>query len=119
MPNVKIIENPAEDRQNAIATNSHERDDMQQRIDQQFKELLDRWTAAHRPGPEKSPFVRVTVVKADVGALKAMIRRAATLHKHGVVFYRDQRNPNGSVSVKYVPAPKPAPATQTGQDGKG
>jgi hypothetical protein len=108
MPAIKIHEAQGEDTQNTVAVASRERDETQKHIDQRFKSRFEHWTTAGKPKPDKAPREatdRITVAKTDVAALKGMIRRAATLHKTGVVFYKDAKDGNGNTTVKYVPAP--------------
>jgi hypothetical protein len=106
---IQFQETPEEDTQTTVRQQNRERDEMQQHLDARFQAVLEAWQKARKPRAERSPFDRITVAKNDVQALKDMIRRAATLHKHAVVFFQDAKHPNGNVTVKYVPAPKPEP----------
>lgn len=115
MADIKLLDSPADDTQTELRPPAtHERDDFQKTIDGRYKNVLDRWVAAKHPAPGNSPHDRITVAKKDVPALKSAIRRAATFHKHGYFFFKDRKDANGTVTVKYVPAPKPVKAETNG-----
>lgn len=100
------------DTQEKLSTGrSRERDETQVMIDGIYGELVAEWDKAGKPEPGKSnPFRRLAVAKADVSELKSMIRRAATLHKVAPVYWKDAKNDDGTVTVKFgaqVIPPKP------------
>ena len=108
MPQVKFLDTPAKDEQTEVRPPKSHRDETQRHIDDVFKGLTERWVKAGKPAPADAryPAHRFVVAKSDVSALKAMIRRAAALHKHDVTWWKDVKTEEGAVSVKFGPAPK-------------
>jgi hypothetical protein len=104
------------DTQEELSTGrSRERDETQVMIDGIYGELVAEWDKAGKPEPGKgNPFRRLAVAKADVSELKSMIRRAATLHKVAPVYWKDAKNDDGTVTVKFGAQAIPPKASPNG-----
>jgi len=80
----------------------HVRDDFQQAVDKDVSALKTATATAkwpdHNPG---KLYHRYVVGSDDRAALKAVIRRAATLHKVAPVFYKDAKTEAGHIVVKF------------------
>jgi hypothetical protein len=113
MPDIKLLDPPAEDTQTEVKPLPGYRDEGQRHFDGVFKELHERWQKHGKPAPEarNAQTWRGRVAKKEVSTLKAMLRSAATHSKSDIRFYRDAKHEDGSVTVKVTPADKPAPAT--------
>lgn len=104
---INLLPTPETDTQTEVRKHRSDRDEFQLHFDGRFAKLVEAWKAAGHPAPDKTKADRVTVAKGDVAALKAVIRRAATFHRHGVTFFKDATDAKGNVTVKYVPVAKP------------
>lgn len=104
------------------------RDENQQSIDNDAKELHDAWAAipeadrpsyatlASKPGFKKAKKIVYVVAKADRSAVKSMIRRACLLHKGVPVYVPDKpvvaAEKDGDYRIKWTWAP-PIPKAKT------
>jgi hypothetical protein len=78
------------------------RDEFQLQIDAEMAALKVRTATAGWPDPDpKTPFLRYVVDSDEVTAMKGVLRRAATLHKVEVDFYKDAKTEAGHVSIKF------------------
>lgn len=109
---IKLIDAPVTDADAGEQTeiNSQKnrgRDDTQKAVDGHMEPVVAAWVKAGKPAVESAPTGRLITAKADVGEVKRMLRRAATLHKVAVVLYKDFVRPDGDVNVKYTVQPIP------------
>jgi hypothetical protein len=101
--------------QTELATGaSRFRDEFQQSVDADVAALKAKAEPAGYPIDPAKLFHRYIVDPADKVALKQVIRRAATLHKVGIVFYRDVRTKGGHVAVKFHVTAPPAKGDDAG-----
>jgi hypothetical protein len=90
-----------------------ERDDFQIQVDKDVEALKLATAKEGWPKPDPKKLFRRYVVGADdKAALKAVIRRAGTLHKVEAVFYKEVKTEAGHIVVKFHVARK------TDKDGK-
>jgi hypothetical protein len=82
------------------------RSDAQQKIDADFKSLLDKWTAAGKPEPRKSPRSRRVISREYAPALRFMISGAATLYEVAVKFAPAAYSADGREVIVYSPVEK-------------
>jgi hypothetical protein len=92
-----------------------ERDETQRHLDGRVAQVKAEWEGKGKPKPERAPFHRFTVAKAERAEAKQMVRRAGNLHKVDIVFWKDAPNADGTVTVKFTVADKPAKASGNGQ----
>jgi hypothetical protein len=91
----------------------HVRDEFQQEVDNHVGTLKMKTAGAQWPDPDpKSLFHRYVVGADDRAALKAIIRRAAVLHRVEPLFYKDAKTEAGHFVIKFHLARK------TDKDGK-
>jgi hypothetical protein len=121
---ISLKANPEQDTQTELSQGrNRDRDEFQQMIDGQVKELVQAWrekgapapltnaeTGAAEPNPE-APTLRYTVDQGERNAMKQVIRRACTLYKADAVWYKDAARDDGTVTVKFSPGPKKATAS--------
>jgi phosphoribosylpyrophosphate synthetase len=84
-----------------------ERDEFQQATDKDVEAL--KLATAKARWPKHDPaklFHRYVVGSDDKGAMKSVIRRAATLHHLEAVFYKEARTEAGHVVIKFHVARK-------------
>ncbi len=87
---------------------SRDRDETQRHLDGRVAQVKAEWEGKGKPKPERSPFYRFTVAKADRAAAKQMVRRAVSLHKVDVIFWKDTpADESGNVTVKFTVTSKP------------
>lgn len=90
-----------------------ERDEFQQQVDKDVAALKRNTAAAKWPKHDPKHLFQLYVVGSDdKAALKAVIRRAATLHRVEPVFYKEVKTEAGHLVVKFHLARK------VGKDGK-
>jgi hypothetical protein len=90
-----------------------ERDDFQKRVDRDVAKLKVATAKAGWPAADPSKlFERYVVDAADKAALNAVVRRAGTLHKVEILFYKAVKTEAGHLVVKFHVARK------LGTDGK-
>lgn len=78
------------------------RDEFQQQVDGHIANLKVSTAKAGWPDPDpKKHFHRYVVGADDKAALKAVIRRACTLHKVEPQFYKDAKTEAGHIVVKF------------------
>lgn len=78
------------------------RDEFQQQVDADTAALKHKTATAGWPAHDpKKLFNRYVVGKEDVGELKRVVRRAATLHKVEPSFYKNATTEAGHVVVKF------------------
>jgi hypothetical protein len=81
---------------------SRERDEFQQARDADVLTLAKATAKSNWPDPDpKRLYHRYVVGADDRAALKAVIRRAATLHKVEAVFYKDAKTEAGHFVTKF------------------
>jgi hypothetical protein len=79
-----------------------ERDDFQVQVDNDVQALKLATAKEGWPKPDpKKLFRRYVVGSDDKAALKAVIRRAGTLHKVEAIFYKDVKTEAGHIVVKF------------------
>jgi len=84
-----------------------ERDEFQVQIDKDVASLKAKTAAAKWPTPEPTKlFHRYVVGADDKSALKAVIRRAGTLHKVEALFYKEAKTEAGLIVIKFHVARK-------------
>src|SRR5271154_3463847 len=84
-----------------------ERDDFQLAVDKDVAGLKHATAAAGWPATDPTKhFQRYVVGADDTGALKAVIRRAAVLHKVEALFYKNAKTEAGHIVVKFHVARK-------------
>jgi hypothetical protein len=96
-----------DDQTELAATKSRVRDEFQVKVDDEMGRLVKAWTEAGRPGHDKAPNKRYRVAKTDRAEMKDVIRRAASLHKVAVSWFKDKVNEDGTVSIKFTVTPIP------------
>jgi hypothetical protein len=124
---ITLKDNPTQDAQTELNQGrTRVRDDFQKERDTEVAELVKAWETAGKPAPvlnqatgqmdpnPNAPTRRYTVGKDDKNAMKLVIRRAATLAKVGTAWYKDAVNDDGTVTVKFSPAPLPPKAEKNG-----
>lgn len=78
------------------------RDEFQQQIDKDLEALKLATARASWPAPKPDKlYGRYVVAKDDKAEMKAIIRRAATLHKVEADFYKDATTEGGHVAIKF------------------
>jgi hypothetical protein len=78
------------------------RDEFQQMVDKDVATLKHKTATAGWPDPDpKKLFQRYVVGPDDAGSLKAVIRRAGTLHKVDPEFYKNAKTEAGHVAIKF------------------
>lgn len=79
-----------------------ERDEFQLQVDKDVETLKIATARAGWPSPDpKKLFHRYVVGADDKAAVKAVIRRAGTLHKVEAQFYKDAKTEAGHIVVKF------------------
>jgi hypothetical protein len=110
----KIKAAPVPETTKLAVSKSRERDETQRDIDTDVERLKRAWESAGKPGADKlttpagfkrAEKVAYTVEKDDRSPVKGMIRRAATLHKTGLVYAKDTTNQDGTVTIVFTVAP--------------
>lgn len=108
MAPVALISDVAEVPEQTEFAQGRTRDEFQQKIDREVGHLAENTAKAGWPAPHPGRlFGRYVVAKDDVAALKQVIRRAATLHKVGLLFYKDATTEAGHKVVKFHVKQKP------------
>jgi len=84
-----------------------DRDDFQLQVDKDVEKLKHSTATAGWPALNpKNLFHRYVVSADDKAALKSVIRRAGTLHKVEMLFYKDAKTEAGHYAVKFHVARK-------------
>jgi hypothetical protein len=78
----------------------------QMKIDADFKDLFDKWVAAGKPEPRKSPRSRRAVPPEHGPAIKRMITNAAKLYDVVAKFSPVAHDQQGRYVIVYSPVPK-------------
>lgn len=88
--------------QTELISQSRERDEFQLQVDKDVETLKMATAKAGWPSPEPAKlFHRYVVGADDRSALKAVIRRAGTLHHVEALFYKDAKTEAGHFVVKF------------------
>jgi hypothetical protein len=119
---VKIIDAAGgPDTQDELITGkTRTRDDTQKHVDRKVEAMKVAWVEAGKPSMPHKITHRYLVSKPEKSALKGVIRRAGTLHKVGVAFYKDTKpDADGNVFVKFTVTDFPAKPQANGAPAAG